>query len=91
MYITCVLIFSSLDAGFKEEDLANSLLHCVTDQMTQTLYLVGKAQGLARAIVCGSYLHGNQGARQQIETKLNESCAFLRVRGICYITKETIP
>ncbi|KAK2148405.1 hypothetical protein LSH36_499g00000 [Paralvinella palmiformis] len=65
-------------AQFKEEDIAHSLLYSITDQLTQTTYLTAKAEGLHRAIFCGSYLSANTTIIQQITSKLAHCALYLK-------------
>ena len=62
-----------------EEDIASSLLYLITDQMTQTAYLVAQCHGVHRAIFCGSFLGHNLSIIAQIRDKLAAASSYLNV------------
>ena len=68
-----------VDARFQDEDIASSLLYCITDQLAASAYLVAKCQGISNVVFCGSYIAGNPQIIQQIRTKLTNCSSFLKV------------
>ena len=74
-YTVCMCF---IDAQFAEEDLASSLLYCITDQMAQTSYLVAQAHSLQNVVFYGSYLSAPT-VIEQIKEKMAACSFFLKV------------
>ena len=80
----CLAVWSrgSSDQSIAEADIASSLLYLITDQMTQTVYLVAKCQGVSTAIFCGSFLGHNLSIIAQIKSKLEAASVYLNVSAV---------
>ena len=72
-------LFILADAQFKEEDIAHSLLYSITEQLAHTAYLTAKAEGIDKAIFCGSFISANAAIIEQINSKLAHCELYLKV------------
>ena len=86
-YLNCKIGFQyimicthlSAENNYKEEDIADSLLYAVTDNLAQQVYLVAKAEKINYACFCGSYVEDNSTIRSIITDKLHAASFYLDV------------
>ena len=73
----CVTEFS--ENNYKEEDIADSLLYAITDNLAAQAYLVAKAEKINYTCFCGNYVEDNDTIRSIITDKLQAAALYLGV------------
>ena len=64
---------------YRQEDIADSLLYAVTDNLAQQAYLVAKAEKIDHICFCGSFVEDNNSIRSIITDKLVAASFYIGV------------
>jgi len=69
---------SSVKAGFRDADIASSILYAVTDNLALQSYYIAQSQHVHRICFCGTYLSGNSSIITQMKQKHEGMSSYLK-------------